>query len=129
MLNKHPVVAFLATNDPDRAKPFYSDVLGLQLLEDTPFALVYALSGTVLRIQKTHGHVPAPHTALGWGSSSIARDVRALTERGVRFERFAGMEQDELGVWTAPTPPGAPKAMVAWFKDPDGNLLSLSGER
>jgi catechol 2,3-dioxygenase-like lactoylglutathione lyase family enzyme len=127
MLNKHQVVAFLATNDAERSKQFYTETLGLDLLEDTPFALVFDLNGIVLRIQKTRGHIAAPHTALGWETSAIAHDVRALTQRGVCFERFAGMEQDELGVWTAPTPPGTPKAMVAWFKDPDGNLLSLSG--
>lgn len=126
MLNKHPIVAFLATNDAERSKQFYAQVLGLPLLEESPYALVFDLNRTTLRIQKTHGHVPAPHTALGWESRAIADDVRALSARGVHFERFAGMEQDELGIWSPPGSPGQARSQVAWFKDPDGNLLSLS---
>jgi catechol 2,3-dioxygenase-like lactoylglutathione lyase family enzyme len=126
MLNKRPIVAFLATNDSERSKQFYMEVLGLELQEESPFALVFDLNGTTLRIQKTRGHVPAPHTALGWESRAIADDVRALLARGVHFERFAGMEQDELAIWSPPGPPGQARAQVAWFKDPDGNLLSLS---
>lgn len=126
MLNKHPIVAFLATNDAERARHFYVEVLGLRLVEESPFALVLDVNGTTLRIQKTRGHVPAAHTALGWESRAIAEDVRALVARGVTFERFPGMEQDELGIWSPPARPGQPRAQVAWFKDPDGNLLSLS---
>lgn len=124
MLKERPVVAFLATNVPERALPFYRDVLGLTLLEDTPFALVFDAGGTTLRVQKTRGHTPAPHTALGWQVESMADVLRALARQGVRGERFAGMEQDELGVWLAPGP--EPRSKVAWFKDPDGNLLSLN---
>ena len=126
MLNKRPIVAFLATNDPERSKQFYVEVIGLTLLEETPFALVFDVNGTTLRIQKTRGHAPAPHTALGWETRAIADDVRALIARGVRFERYAGMEQDGLGIWSPPGAPGQARAQVAWFKDPDGNLLSLS---
>jgi catechol 2,3-dioxygenase-like lactoylglutathione lyase family enzyme len=126
MLNKHPIVAFLATNDAERSKQFYVEVLGFELQEESPFALVFDLNGTTLRIQKTRGHVPVPHTALGWESHAIADDVRALVARGVHFERFPGMEQDALGIWSPPARPGQARAQVAWFKDPDGNLLSLS---
>lgn len=126
MLNEHPVMAFLATNDPQRALPFYRDVLGLTLVEDSPFAVVFDLKGTMLRIQKTRGYTPAPHTALGWEVPAIHDTVRALGERGVRFERYPGMEQDELGVWLAPGPRDSARARIAWFKDPDGNLLSLT---
>ena len=123
MLNQHPVMTFLATNDSQRALPFYRDVLGLTLVEESPFAVVFDLNGTMLRIQKTRGYTPAPHTALGWQVPAIHDAVRALAERGVRFERYPGMDQDELGIWRAP---GADAAKVAWFKDPDGNLLSLT---
>jgi catechol 2,3-dioxygenase-like lactoylglutathione lyase family enzyme len=116
-------MAFVATNDGERAKPFYRDVLGLELLEDSPFALVFDAYGTTLRVQKTQGHKPAPHTALGFEVRSIDEEMRTLAGRGVTFERFAGMEQDERGVWT---PPDAEGTKIAWFKDPDGNVLSLA---
>lgn len=122
MLDKRTIVAFSATNDPERAKTFYRDVLGLPLQEDSPFALVFAAGGTMLRVQKTTGHKPAPHTLLGFDVPDIAADVRALLERGVHFERYPDMDQDELGIWRAP----GSGAKIAWFKDADGNVLSLS---
>lgn len=122
MAHSRSIVAFIATNDARRATPFYRDVLELTLVEDAPFAVVFELAGTMLRIQKTQGHTPAPHTALGIAVSSIHDEVRKLQDRGVVFERFAGMEQDALGVWQ---PPGT-NTKVAWFRDPDGNLLSLT---
>lgn len=122
MLDQRSIVAFIATNDARRAKTFYRDVLGLPLHEDSDFALVFEARGTMLRVQKTQGHTPAPHTALGFAVPDIAADVRALGARGVTFERFAGMDQDALGIWTPPDS----GAKVAWFKDPDGNLLSLT---
>jgi catechol 2,3-dioxygenase-like lactoylglutathione lyase family enzyme len=122
MLDKRTIVAFSATNDPERAKTFYRDVLGLPLREESPFALVFEAGGTMLRVQKTSGHKPAPHTLLGFEVPDIAADTRALLKRGVTFERFPGMDQDELGIWCAPDN----GAKIAWFKDPDGNLLSLS---
>lgn len=121
MLQQSPIMAFVATNDGERAKAFYSDTLGLSLQEDTPFAIVYEVRGTTIRVQKTKGHTPAPHTVLGFDVTDIAGEVRALTAKGVRFERFPGMEQDELGIWRAPS-----QTRVAWFKDPDGNVISLS---
>ena len=126
MLSQQPIIAFIATNDAERALPFYRDLLGLPLVEDSPFALVFDLHGTMLRVQKTLAYTPAPHTALGWQVGAIEDEVRALGSRGVRFERFAGMEQDELGIWLAPGPADQPRSKVAWFKDPDGNLLSLT---
>ena len=122
MLDKRPIIAFSATNDPERAKSFYRDVLGLPLKEESPFALVFEAGGTMLRVQKTRGHNPAPHTLLGFEVPDVAADTRALLQRGVQFERYPGMEQDELGIWSAPDT----GAKIVWFKDPDGNLLSLT---
>jgi catechol 2,3-dioxygenase-like lactoylglutathione lyase family enzyme len=115
------LVAFLATTDAERAKAFYRDTLGLTLLADDPFALVFDANGTRLRMQKVPQHQPLPFTALGFEVASIAAAVAALTQKGVRFERFPGMDQDPSGVWSAPS-----GAKVAWFKDPDGNLLSVN---
>ena len=112
--------AFLATTDANRAQRFYVDLLGAELRESTPFSLVVKIGGTMLRIQKVEEVCPPPYTALGWQVEDIAADVRSLTERGVKFIHFNGMGQDDAGIWTAPG-----GAKVAWFRDPDGQLLSL----
>jgi catechol 2,3-dioxygenase-like lactoylglutathione lyase family enzyme len=121
MLANADPMAFIATAAPDAARRFYSDTLGLRLVADDDFALVYDLHGTTLRVQKVREIAPAPYTALGWKVADIAATVAALAARGVRFERYERLEQDAAGVWK--TPAGA---RVAWFKDPDGNLLSLT---
>lgn len=122
MLTEQPLIAMIATTQPERAKQFYSDVLGLRLIEDGWFALVYVAGGTRLHIQKLKEFTPLPATALGWTVIDIATTAAALAKKGVKFERYAGMEQDAAGVWK--TPDGAGK--VCWFKDPDGNTLSLT---
>src|SRR4051812_14441782 len=110
------LISFVATTDLARARVFYGDVLGLDLEDESPFALVYQRNGTMLRITAVQSLEPAPYTVLGWAVPDIAESVRGLTQRGVAFERFAGVDQDELGIWHAPS-----GARVAWFKDPDGN--------
>jgi catechol 2,3-dioxygenase-like lactoylglutathione lyase family enzyme len=107
-------VAFVATTDAGRALAFYRDVLGLELTADEPFALVFDLAGTTLRIAKVERLVPQPHTVLGW----IVADLEA---HGVEPARYPGMEQDEAGIWRSPG-----GALLAWFVDPDGNTLSLT---
>jgi len=117
------LMAFVASARPEASLAFYRDVLGLPLLADTPFALVFDAFGVALRVQKVPQVAAAAHTVLGFGVDDIAHEVRALGERGVSFERYPYFEQDELGIWTAPG-----GARVAWFRDPDGNLLSLTEE-
>jgi catechol 2,3-dioxygenase-like lactoylglutathione lyase family enzyme len=114
-------MAFLATTDATRARTFYEDVLGLRLVSDDPFALVYDAQGTELRIQKVERFAPQPHTALGWEVGSIDVVVREIVARGGRFERYPSLVQDEAGIWKAPS-----GARIAWLKDPDGNLLSFT---
>jgi catechol 2,3-dioxygenase-like lactoylglutathione lyase family enzyme len=114
-------VAFVATSHAGRALAFYRDVLGLELVADEPFALVFDLAGTTLRIAKVERLVPQPHTVLGWIVEDVAVAVGELRAGGVEPVRYAGMEQDEAGVWRAPG-----GALVAWFVDPDGNTLSLT---
>ena len=105
-----------------RAKAFYGDTLGLTLVsEEPPFALVFDAHGIMLRLVMAKEIMPVQGTVLGWQVEVIHPIVQDLADAGVRFERFPGMGQDEAGVWTAPS-----GAKVAWFKDPDGNLLSLS---
>jgi catechol 2,3-dioxygenase-like lactoylglutathione lyase family enzyme len=121
MLAAQPLVAFVATRDPDRARVFYQETLGLRLVSDEPYALVFDANGTTLRVQKVQEVEPQGFTVLGWLVPDVIETVRALRKRGVAFERYGFMEQDEDGVWTAPG-----GAKVAWFRDPDGNTLSLT---
>ena len=115
------LVGFAATAEPAAARRFYEGVLGLRLLEDGPFALVFAAGTTTVRVQKVESVKAVAYTALGWEVEDIAAAVQALASRGVKFERFRGLTQDEAGVWR--TPEGS---CVAWFRDPDGNTLSLT---
>lgn len=115
-------MAFSATIDAERAKAFYGDKLGLPLVSDEPYALVFDAAGTMLRVQKVKEVRQAPYTALGWQVPNIAAKVDELEKAGVQMERYGLPGQDEKGIWTAPG--GAAK--VAWFKDPDGNVLSLT---
>ncbi len=121
MLNKEEVICFAATKNPEKAKHFYSEKLALSLIEENQFALVYDANGTMLRIQKVQEHTPAGHTVLGWRVEDIYSKIKALVDQGVRFERFESLPQDEFAVWQSPS-----GALVAWFRDPDGNCLSLT---
>lgn len=121
MLNDAKVVAFVATADGARARAFYESTLGLRVVADDDFAIAIDAGGTAIRVAKVGSVVAAPYTVLGFHVSDIAASVRALRDRGVTFERYPWFEQDDLGVWTAPS-----GTRVAWFKDPDGNVLSLS---
>ena len=121
MLGKQPLVAFVATCDGARARRFYGETLGLEIVSDDPYAVVCDAHGTSLRIQKVLSLQPQGFTVLGWQVPDIAATVDALAKRGVKFERFEGMDQDAHGIWSSPS-----GARVAWFKDPDGNTLSLT---
>ena len=119
-MNLTEPILFAATEDPARARHFYQDVLGLTFASDGPHALVFKSGDTTLRVQKVEEVVAAPYTWLGWRVSNLKEKIRELKSRGVRFEIYPGLEQDSDGIWR--TPAGA---FVAWFKDPDGNTLSL----
>jgi catechol 2,3-dioxygenase-like lactoylglutathione lyase family enzyme len=121
MLDGSSLTAFLATTDSARTRIFYERLLGLRLVSDDPFALVYDAQGTELRIQKVERLVPQPHTALGWSVADLDEVVRSIAAKGGSFERFSRLAQDEAGIWTSPS-----RARVAWLKDPDGNLLSFT---
>ena len=103
-----------------KGKAFYEGVLGLRFVKDDGFALVMDANGIMVRIAKAE-FTPAPFTVLGWQVTDIEKMAAEMQAKGVRFERFGFFEQDQLGIWTAP---GGDK--VAWFKDPDGNTLSIS---
>lgn len=121
MLGKNTLVAFVATTDGERARLFYGDVLGLKVVSDDPYAVVCEVNGAPLRIQKVDSFRPQGFTVLGWEVADIDATVDALAARGVEFQRYDGMNQDARAVWSAPS-----GARVAWFKDPDGNTLSVT---
>lgn len=121
-LGKYNIIGFATIVDVARAKEFYRDKLGLRLLsEEPPFALVFDANGIMLRLGMGKELPPARGTVLGWQVPDVAATVRDLEPAGIRFERYEQLNQDELGIWTTPT-----GAKVAWFKDPDGNILSIS---
>ncbi len=121
MLGSAQLTALVATAHPTRAKEFYGGTLGLTLLTDDEFALAFDSNGTQLRVQKVERVEPPPFTVLGWQVPNIRATVTDLAQRGVAFDRFPFLQQDDLGIWAAPS-----GTEVAWFKDPDGNLLSLA---
>jgi catechol 2,3-dioxygenase-like lactoylglutathione lyase family enzyme len=121
-LNRFDLMAFVTVRDVDRARTFYRDVLGLRLLsEQLPFALIFDANGVVLRVAIDPECTPARGTVLGWRVPDIVAAVRGLVSAGVTLERYSFMQQDENGIWSSPS-----GSRVAWFKDPDGNVLSLS---
>lgn len=115
------LIAFVPTKDMSRARPFYERTLGLPMEGESPVACAFRANGVLLRVIVVEQLTPFAFTLLGWAVQDIAGTVGALTARGVAFDRFEGVEQDELGVWKSPG-----GAHVAWFKDPDGNTLSLT---
>lgn len=115
------MVGFLVTTNPEAARKFYSEVMGFRLLTDDHFALAFDAHGAMLRVGKAQEFTPAFGTVLGWEVGDISETVAELKERGVNFERYPNMRADEQGVFTFPN-----GDRVAWFKDPEGNVLSLS---
>jgi len=121
MLGSQKLVAFVATRDLDRAREFYRDTLRLRLVSEDEFALVFDAAGTMLRVTRVQELAAAKYTVLGWQVLDIVRAAKQLQKAHVALERYPGMQQDELGIWNAPS-----GAKVAWFKDPDGNTLSIT---
>jgi len=120
MLGKSDLIALVTTSDSKRERRFYEITLGLRVVDDTPFAIEFDANGLMLRVAKAPKVTVAPYTVLGWKVANIRKAVQALKSKGVRFERYDGMPQDDLGIWSSPS-----GAQVAWFKDPDGNILNI----
>jgi predicted enzyme related to lactoylglutathione lyase len=124
-LAKYPIIAFATIMDVERAKQFYRDTLGLTLVsEEPPFALVFDAHGIMVRLVMGKEVPKNAGTVLGWQVPEIEEAASELASRGVKFERFEGLTQNALGIWDSPS-----GARVAWFRDPDGNILSLSEHR
>lgn len=121
MLSDKKLRAFVPTTKPEKAKSFYKDTLGLKLLSEDNYALEFDANGTLLRVTTVQDLQPQQFTVLGWEVDDISSTIKALNDKNIFCEKYDFFEQDDLGVWTAPN-----GSKVAWFKDPDGNVLSLT---
>ena len=122
MLADKELKAFIPTVKPAKAKKFYKDILGLIFLSEDNYALEFNANGTLLRIIIVPELTPCPFTVLGWNVEDISSVIKSLNIKGVFCEKYGFLQQDSLGIWTSPN-----GSKVAWFKDPDGNVLSLTG--
>ena len=120
LANLQPI-GFIPMVNAKAARAFYEGTLGLEFVSDDDFALVFRSGGVMVRVVRVGEFTPAQFTVFGWETPDIEAAVDALTAKGVAFERFGGFAQDVRGIWTAPN-----GNKVAWFKDPDGNVLSVS---
>lgn len=121
MLYNASIKAFVPTTKPAEAKLFYRDILGLKLLSEDDYALEFEANGTLLRVTIVPELKPHAFTILGWNVPEISSTIKLLNEKGVHFKKYDFMEQDSLGIWISPN-----SSKVAWFNDPDGNVLSLT---
>jgi len=121
MLTDKKLKAFVPTVKPKKAKSFYKDILGLKFLSEDEYALEFDANGTLLRVTIVPELTPHPFTILGWNVDDIVSVIKQLNDKKIFCQRYDFLEQDDLGIWTSPN-----GSKVAWFKDPDGNILSLT---
>src|SRR5882672_11476704 len=121
MLSDKELKAFIPTINRQESKTFYRDILGLKLLTEDDYAMEFDANGTLLRVTVVPELTPHPFTVLGWNIKDIAAIIKSLNKKGITCQRYPGLKQDSSGIWTSPG-----GSLVAWFKDPDGNLLSLT---
>ena len=121
MLATSDVIAFAPTTDLARARSFYEATLGLSVIDENAYAVVFDAHGTMLRVTAVAEVARPGYTVLGWRVADMSEAVRGLASLGVVFVRYDGIEQDAHGVWTTPN-----GDRIAWFSDPDGNVLSLT---
>jgi len=121
MLADSKLIGFVPSKDSKRSREFYEGKLGFQFVSDDQFALVMQAGESMIRIAKAAKFTPAEYTVMGWEVNDIGTIVKWLNGRGVTFEKYPFVQDQELGIWTTPN-----GDKVAWFKDPDGNVLSLS---
>lgn len=121
MLSNATIKTFVPTVKPQEAKAFYQGILGFKLLNEDNYALEFDAGSVLLRVIIVPELKPQTFTILGWNVKNIEAIIRSLNEKGVICEKYEFMQQDGLGIWTSPN-----GSKVAWFKDPDGNVLSLT---
>jgi catechol 2,3-dioxygenase-like lactoylglutathione lyase family enzyme len=121
MLLDGKTVAFVPSSDLERSERFYVGTLGFVKKQRDDFAVVVEANGVTIRIARADGFAPQAFTILGFDVDDVDETARALAAKGIAFERYPGMEQDASGIWTAPS-----GSRIAWFKDADGNVLSIA---
>ena len=121
MFEGNRLMTFVPVSNAEKARAFYRDRLGLRLVSEDPFALVFDVEGVMLRATLVSGFTPQPFTVLGWQVQDARATANNMTWGGIVFERYPGLSQDKDGLWRAPG-----GALIGWFKDPDGNLLSIT---
>ncbi|HMI62155.1 MAG TPA: VOC family protein [Puia sp.] len=121
MLASQNIMAFVATADAAKARPFYEETLGLKVKSEDPYGIMFDSNGIFLRMSVVGDFKPAPYSVLSWVVKDMPAMIAGLSSKGVKFEVFTGLGQDENGIWAAPD-----GTKVAWFKDLDGNMLSLT---
>lgn len=121
MLEDARLIGFIATSKPGESRAFYRDTLGLRLLDESEHGMAFMSGGQMLRVQKVGSFTPHSFTAAGWAVPDIAQCLADLAASGVEAIDYDGLEQDEAGIWSP-----APGVRIAWFRDPDGNTLSLT---
>ena len=121
MIGDFATIGFVPSSDLERSRAFYVDTLGLRLTGSDDFAFSFDVAGQTLRVVAAGDFTPQPFTILGWEAPDVTAAVELLAARGVEFTRYPHFDQDELGIWTAPS-----GDRIAWFQDPDGNVLSFS---
>lgn len=121
MLVSGRIMGFVLTKDAKQARDFYENKLGFEFISDDEFALVMRAGQNKIRLAKGTKFTPPHYTVLGWEVQDITSVVKWLLQRGVVFEKYPFVQDQQLGIWTTPN-----GDKVAWFKDPDGNVLSVS---
>lgn len=117
-------IAFIPTQQPEAARHFYEQTLGLKFVADNDFAIVFRVGPepqAMLRIVRARNFVPVSHTIFGWEVENVEQSVDELLGKGIQFLRPGYFEQDARNIWNAPD-----GSRIAWFQDPDGNTLSIS---
>lgn len=122
MLQATTPLILICTSDRERATKFYRDVIGLGFVSEDKFAVVLDVGGIMLRVSSVPDFEPHEHSILGFRVKDVASTVKSLRDKGVVFNIYPQFKQDELGIWTVP----GGSTHVAWFKDPDGNVLSIT---
>ena len=120
MLGSATVTALVGTVKPEIAKAFYGDTLGLKFISEDTYAMVFEGKNARVRVSRVPGVTPAAYEVLAFQVDDIEKTVDGLAAKGVVFARFGFFVQDTRGIWTAPD-----GTKVAWFHDPDLNLLSV----
>lgn len=117
-------IAFIPTQEPEAARKFYEQTVGLKFVTDNDFAIVFRVGPepqAMLRIVRARGFSPALYTIFGWEVENVEQSVDELLGKGIQFLRYGHFEQDARNIWNAPD-----GSRIAWFQDPDGNTLSIS---